>query len=152
MIMQIRLMLVLTMILSAAALTGFALAEQKKTAKSQPRAEKKMPDEKQDENEIPFACSLTALTAAERAHHSDLSKELHSAVKDIRELDNGYAFQFSGEAKTISMVAEWVSLERLCCPFFTFQLEIASESKPMWLRMTGREGVKEFMRTEFGIK
>ena len=150
--MQIRLMLVLTMILSAAALSGFAPALQKKTAKSQPQAEKKMPDEKQNEDEIPFACSLTALTAAERAHHSDLSKELHSAVKDVRELDNGYAFQLSGDAKTISMVAEWVSLERLCCPFFTFQLEVASESKPMWLRMTGRDGVKDFMRTEFGIK
>lgn len=151
MIMQKRVTLFLTMILSAAALTGF-VAEQKKTAKSQPHAEKKMPDEKQKEDEIPFACSLTALTAAERAHHSDLSKELHRAVKDIRELDNGYAFQLSGEAKTISMVAEWISLERLCCPFFTFQLEIASESKPMWLRMTGRDGVKEFMRTEFDIK
>ena len=150
--MQIRLMLVMTMILSAAALTGFAPALQKKTAKSQPQAEKKMPDEKQNEDEIPFACSLTALTAAERAHHSDLSKELHSAVKDVRELDNGYAFQLSGEAKTISMVAEWISLERLCCPFFTFQLEVASESKPMWLRMTGRDGVKDFMRSEFGIK
>jgi len=150
--MQTRITLLLTMILSAAALTGFAPAGQKTTAKSQPQSEKKMPDEKQKEAEIPFACSLTALTAAERAHHSDLSKELHRAVKDIRELDNGYAFQFSGEAKTISMVAEWISLERLCCPFFTFQLEVASEGKPIWLRMTGREGVKEFMRTEFGIK
>ena len=150
--MQKRITLLLTMILSAAGLTGFAPSEQKKTAKSQPQAEQKMPDEKQKEGEIPFACSLTALTAAERAHHSDLSKELHRAVKDIRELDNGYAFQFSGEAKTISMVAEWISLERLCCPLFTFQLEVASESKPMWLRMTGRDGVKDFMRTEFGIK
>jgi len=144
--------LLLTIILSVAGLTGFAPGHQKKTAKSQPQTEKTMPDEKQRETEIPFACSLTALAAAERAHHSDLSKELHSAVKDIRELDNGYAFQFSGEAKTISMVAEWISLERLCCPFFSFQLDIASEGKPMFLRMTGREGVKEFMRTEFGIK
>lgn len=150
--MQKRITLLLAMFLSVAGLTGFAPAEQKKAAKSQPQSEKKMPDEKQNENEIPFACSLTALSAAERAHHSDLSKELHRAVKDIRELNNGYAFQFSGEAKTISMVAEWISLERLCCPFFTFQLEVASESKPMWLRMTGRDGVKDFMRTEFGIK
>jgi len=150
--MQKRITLLLTIILSAAALTGFAPAEQKKAAKSQPQAENKMSNEKQNENETPFACSLTALTATERAHHSDLSKELHSAVKDIRGLDNGYAFQLSGDAKTISMVAEWISLERLCCPFFTFQLEVASEGKPMWLRMTGREGVKEFMRTEFGIK
>src|SRR6185369_15793089 len=150
--MQKRITLLLTIFLSAAGLTGFAPSEQKKTAKSQSQSEKKMPDEKQEEAEIPLACSLTALTAAERAHHSDLSKELHSAVKDIRELDNGYAFQFSGVAKTISMVAEWISLERLCCPFFTFQLEVASESKPMWLRMTGRDGVKDFMRTEFAIK
>ena len=152
MIMQKRISLFLIMIFFAAAVMSFAPAVQKRNAKSQPQAEKKMADEKQKANEIPFACSLTALTADERAHHSDLSKELHNAVKDIRELDNGYAFQFSGEAKTISMVAEWISLERLCCPFFTFQLEVASESRPMWLRMTGRDGVKEFMRTEFDIK
>jgi hypothetical protein len=50
------------------------------------------------------------------------------------------------------MAAEWISFERLCCPFFSFQLDIASEGAPIWLRMTGREGVKQFMQVEFDIK
>jgi hypothetical protein len=45
-----------------------------------------------------------------------------------------------------------LALERLCCPFFAFQLEISKDGAPLWLRITGEEGVKEFMQLEFGIK
>lgn len=105
-----------------------------------------------EDSEVPFACSLTALTDAERTHHKELSAELRAAVKEIRELPNGYRFRFSGERRSLAMLSEWVSLERLCCPFFTFQIEAASETQPVWLRMIGREGVKTFMQSEFGIK
>lgn len=101
---------------------------------------------------VPFACSLTALNASQRERHKELSKQLREAVKETRELREGYGFRLTGENQTIAMAAEWITLERLCCPFFTFQLEIGSEGKPIWLRMTGREGVKQFMRSEFGIK
>jgi len=30
--------------------------------------------------------------------------------------------------------------------YLTFALEIEREGGPVWLRLTGREGVKEFMR------
>jgi hypothetical protein len=115
-------------------------------------AEKKMTSESNQESEAPFACSLTALSAAEREHHKELGKELHAAVKEIRELRNGYGFRLSGERRSLAILSEWVSLERLCCPFFTFQIEAGSEAQPVWLRMTGRDGVKTFMQSEFGIK
>lgn len=150
--MKKREMLCLTTVLTLAAQPGITHARQTKTVNSQPQAENRMMQEKQGENEAPFACSLIALSAAQRAHHRDLSKELRAAVKDTREVTDGYAFRFAGEGRTIAMLAEWISLERLCCPFFAFQLEIGSDSKPIWLRITGREGVKPFMRSEFGIK
>lgn len=37
--------------------------------------------------------------------------------------------------------------ERLCCPFFRFGLEIEPNSGPLWLRLTGSEGVKEILRS-----
>jgi hypothetical protein len=43
---------------------------------------------------------------------------------------------------------EFISLERLCCPFLGFALEVEPESGPVWLRLTGREGVKAFVREE----
>jgi hypothetical protein len=135
--------------------SSFAKGQRVTSVESQSTAGKKMTSEKTPGNydsELPFACSLTALTAAEREHHKELSKELHEAVKEIRELPNGYGFRLSGERRSLAMLSEWVSLERLCCPFFTFQIEAGSEAQPVWLRMTGREGVKEFMQSEFGIK
>jgi hypothetical protein len=146
------------LVLALAMQPGFAYGHSVKGSDSQSTARKTMTktsnasNPKNDDSEAPFACSMTALSAAERAHHKDLSAELHAAVKEIRELPNGYAFRLSGERRSLAMLSEWVSLERLCCPFFTFQIEAASETQPVWLRITGREGVKVFMQSEFGIK
>lgn len=146
--MTLLAIVVLTLTLQSSVAKGQGAAK----VGSQSSAEKKMTSESNQESEAPFACSLTALSAAERAHHRELSKELHAAVKEIRELPNGYGFRLSGERRSLAMLSEWVSLERLCCPFFTFQIEAGSEAQPVWLRMTGRDGVKLFMQSEFGIK
>jgi len=39
--------------------------------------------------------------------------------------------------------------ERRCCPFFDLSLRLDREGGPMWLELTGREGVKEFIKAEF---
>ena len=152
--MKNRLTPLVMLVLALAMQTGFAYGRGVKRSDSQSTAGKSMTTQSnpKTDSEAPFACSMTALSAAERAHHKELSAELHAAVKEIRELPNGYAFRFSGERRSLAMLSEWVSLERLCCPFFTFQIEAASETQPVWLRMTGREGVKPFMQSEFGIK
>jgi glutamate/tyrosine decarboxylase-like PLP-dependent enzyme len=40
-------------------------------------------------------------------------------------------------------------MERLCCPFVNYTLEIEPNRGPFWLRMTGGEGVKEFLKMAF---
>jgi len=47
------------------------------------------------------------------------------------------------------LVAEDLNFERLCCPFIHFTLDIAPSGAPFWLRFTGGEGVKEFLRISF---
>ena len=103
-------------------------------------------------DEQPFFCNLSALSADERKHHRELTTRLRESVKEVRELADGYGFRLATEAADIRLVAEWVTLERLCCPFFAFQLDVGSDGKPLWLRITGREGVKAFMQSEFDIK
>ncbi len=44
--------------------------------------------------------------------------------------------------------AEFISLEKLCCPFLSLEIEVEAEGGPVWLRLTGREGVKAFIREE----
>ena len=48
----------------------------------------------------------------------------------------------------IAKLSEFISLEKLCCPFLKFVIEVEAEGGPVWLRLTGREGVKAFIREE----
>ena len=96
-----------------------------------------------------FACNLNALTREERATHQRLGEALRNAVREQKELRNGYAFRLRHDALT--NVAQWVALESRCCPFFTFAIEIDRDQGPVWLRITGSLGVKKFMREELGL-
>jgi hypothetical protein len=102
--------------------------------------------------ESPFFCRLDALTAEERERHLALSKRLKESRQEVRELADGYAIRFPGDRKHLLDVAQFISRERLCCPFFTFELEASGEEKPLWLRLRGGEGVKEFLKAAMGIE
>jgi len=103
------------------------------------------------QQESPFACNMLALDAEQRNRHEVLVHSLREWQSEIRELPNGYAFRLSNDATMIRDLAEFIANERLCCPFFDFELKVERESGPLWLGITGREGVKPFIRMEFGI-
>ena len=97
----------------------------------------------------PFACNRAALTPDARHRHFDvLGPALHSQATAIRELPDGYEFQFAPDAATFRTLAEWADGERLCCPFFDIVLRFEREGGPLVLRLTGREGVKQFIRSD----
>jgi hypothetical protein len=97
-----------------------------------------------------FACNLRGLTQVERLRHTELSRKLLGAVSEKKELDDGYAFKLPADA--LLEGAQWVKYEHKCCPFFTLTLEQGrDDGGPLWLKITGREGVKAFIRHEFGI-
>src|SRR5436309_1470907 len=96
--------------------------------------------------ESPIACVLDRFSPAERARWQQLGKNWRASVLEIRELPDGYALRIPSDATSVLAAAEWMTLDRLCCPFLTFVLEIAGEGGPVWLRLTGRSGVKEFMK------
>jgi hypothetical protein len=100
--------------------------------------------------ESPFACNRAALTAQARKRHFDeLSPALRARKKSIRELRDGYEFEFPNDTATFQLVSEWVTGERLCCPFFDIDVHVEREGGSLWLRLTGREGVKQFIRSDF---
>ncbi len=49
------------------------------------------------------------------------------------------------------LAAEFITRERLCCPFFRFELALEPGSEALALRLTGPEGVREFIRQEMGL-
>jgi hypothetical protein len=99
-----------------------------------------------------FYCNLKVFTPAERAHHSQLSRQIQQAKVETIELANGFAFRFQDGSISLAELAEWVSAERKCCPFFDFEIELLGNNGPLWLKLRGKEGVKAFMRDEFHIR
>lgn len=99
-----------------------------------------------------FYCNTKALTPDERAHHKQLGDKLMAARKAIVETDRGYEFQFGPQDVTLAELADWVVAESKCCPFFDFHIDLENEGKLICLRLTGEEGIKQFIRTEFGVK
>ncbi|HLX03876.1 MAG TPA: hypothetical protein VKR28_00010 [Candidatus Binatus sp.] len=101
-------------------------------------------------SESPLACDLDAISASERPRHNELRKMLAASATGKRELVDGIAIKISMERMALAQLAEWISLERKCCPFFEFKIEVAPASGPVWLSLTGRPGVKEFLSQAFG--
>jgi hypothetical protein len=101
-------------------------------------------------HESPFACDRMALTPEERKRHFDeLGPQLRSLRKSFRELPDGYEFEYSADKTTYKLLNEWAVDERLCCPFFDISVRAEREGGPLWLRLTGREGTKQFIRADF---
>jgi hypothetical protein len=98
-----------------------------------------------------FYCNVNALTPQERAHHKQLTEKLLAARKETVESAKGYEFQFSPKNVTLAELAEWVAAESKCCPFFDFHIDLENEGNLLCLRLTGEEGIKAFLRSEFQI-
>ncbi len=93
----------------------------------------------------PIACDPTALDEDERAVHAESATALFERVTDLRELSDGYAFRLPAETEVVREAGAFVSRERLCCPFFHFTLEVTPDEGPVWLHLTGRDGVKAYV-------
>jgi hypothetical protein len=97
-----------------------------------------------------FFCDMTALSSEQRARHHELAVLLQSSLRAIHELADGYDFEFAWKPETYDALAEITPLEHACCPFFDISVRIESESNKLSWRLTGREGIKPFIRAEFG--
>lgn len=97
---------------------------------------------------IHVACDLAALPPDQKHRKQSLRQWLQSDVQETRELPNGYAFRNSPTPDLILAVAEFVALERVCCPFFDFETKVEHGGGPMWLRITGEQNAKQVIEAE----
>jgi hypothetical protein len=53
-----------------------------------------------------------------------MTAQLRAAAQETRELPDGYSFRLPSDEATIQRTAEWITLERRCCPFIAFGLRV----------------------------
>ena len=97
----------------------------------------------------PFACDMTALSPEQRARHHELAALSQSSLAAVHELSDGYDFEFVWSLEIYNALAQLTPLEHACCPFFDISIRIGANNRLCW-RLSGREGIKPFIRAEFG--
>jgi hypothetical protein len=75
--------------------------------------------------------------------------QLYASVQEVQELPDGYRFRLPTNSALLLTLADYLANERLSCAFLHFTVEIEPEGGPFWLCLTGREGVKEYIRSVF---
>ncbi|MAS36773.1 MAG: hypothetical protein CL610_22400 [Anaerolineaceae bacterium] len=91
-----------------------------------------------------LVCDLTAIPTEARAAHAAASDALFGAVLEKQELEHGYAFRLPADSTVLAQAATFIANERLCCPFFRFQLDVQPGGM-CWLTLTGPDGVKDLL-------
>ena len=97
-----------------------------------------------------LTCRLDALEGPQTLRYQELRRAMKGAG-ETRELPDGYAVRFPSDPTLFVKVAEWITLERLCCSFLAFGLDW-SEHDGVLLRLTGGPGVKAFLGTQLSQK
>jgi hypothetical protein len=103
-----------------------------------------------EQENVAIACNISAIKAEDRPQHEQTVDALFGEVLEVQERPDGYAFRLPTDSTALMRAAQWISNERLCCPFFEFTLKIEPNQGGLWLWVTGSAEVKEFIRMEFG--
>ena len=93
--------------------------------------------------DVPVACSLTANELVTRGAEID---NLFAGIEQVRELSDGYALRFPGTSDWPQRALNFISGERSCCLFFTFEIVFLANMGPIWLHIRGPEGTKEMVK------
>lgn len=92
-------------------------------------------------------CNLSALSKAERSRDAQLVPVLRDALRERKELADGYAYRF--EPAVLKDVGEWLAIVAKCCQPLTYDVSLAPlPGGALWVRVTGHEA-KEFIDAEF---
>lgn len=96
---------------------------------------------------LSIACGLSE--GGQISRREEISRELFSGCKDVREIEDGYELVFPGGEEWIERLARFVASERECCRFFAFELLFEPDLGPVSLRVRGPAGTKEFLAGQF---
>ena len=91
-----------------------------------------------------FACRIDTLDPHQRRRQQELLALMRRSAQAQDELADGFAFRLPADPALFQQAAEWVSLERRCCPFVHFTLEWKDDDS-VFVRLTGPSGVKPFL-------
>ena len=92
--------------------------------------------------DIPIACALDKAQFEER---KALVDRLAQGATERKAIPNGFALRFGRESGLVSQLASFIEVERACCPFLTFRIDVRAGDS-VWLELTGPAAAQEIIR------
>lgn len=96
-----------------------------------------------------IACRLCAFSENDRREYDTLRSQIAESVVGVGETTTHTIFQLKDRTRCLSILAAWMEMERRCCPFLSFNVEIPAEGDELWLGLSGPTGTREFVRMTF---
>jgi hypothetical protein len=97
---------------------------------------------------VPFACEISRLDREARSREQTLLAWFHNAFTEAEWTGSDYRFTIAADRESLRDLGEFLALERVCCPFLTFRLEV-DRAETAVLSISGREGVQAFIAATF---
>jgi hypothetical protein len=100
-------------------------------------------------HDVPIACDPHAVPEQMRDRWVEAGMHVYAAVLEVQEVPDGYRCRLPANSAILLTLADYISNERLCCPFLHFLLEVEPAGGPFWLYLTGGEGVQAYLQSVF---
>ena len=96
-----------------------------------------------------FECRLDVFDDAERARYGALRAAMKTGTTGLTDLPDGFAVGLKPDATLFQQAAEWITLERRCCPFLDLGLEWSAVDA-VSVRLRGGPDVKAYLARVLG--
>lgn len=94
-----------------------------------------------------FSCDFSAMSPEEHQRHTRLVRELFHDVRATYERHDGFTFEFPRSDGQLLKIAEWMTLENRCCPFFRLSVDLKPQSDVIEVGLTGPVGSKNVIQS-----
>lgn len=91
----------------------------------------------------PIECTLSA--ADQRELRDTVLSDLWSAAEEVKRTESGLTMRFPAER--MHAIADYIVVESACCSFFSFRLDIPSNSAPVTLGIFGPPAAQNLIDT-----